>query len=146
MKSAGMGRSRVRRRRVRRVRTTTRWGHRIMDVEMTELSEVVRVLSCGWCRDGNAERRHRSATHRERTDAEPAPSSFTGGEVSGFKGERRLTSLDSLLVLRLCCMDRDSAMSVTGLWIFFRSPLYFTWGVVIRIDQSSSTHSRIQHV
>lgn len=37
-----------------------------------------------------------------------------------------LTSLDSLLVLRLCCIARDSAMSVTGLWIFFRSPLYFT--------------------
>lgn len=41
-------------------------------------------------------------------------------------GCRALTSLASLLVLRLCCMDRDSAMSVTGLWIFFRSPLYFT--------------------
>lgn len=37
-----------------------------------------------------------------------------------------LTSLASLLVLRLCCMARDSAMSVTGLWIFFRSRLYFT--------------------
>lgn len=37
-----------------------------------------------------------------------------------------LTLLASLLVLRLCCIARDSDMSVTGLWIFFRSPLYFT--------------------
>lgn len=49
-----------------------------------------------------------------------------------MEGERgnevceNLTLLASLLVLRLCCMARDSDMSVTGLWIFFRSPLYFT--------------------
>lgn len=38
-----------------------------------------------------------------------------------------LTSLANLLVLSPCCMDRDSAMSVTGLWIFLRSFLYFTY-------------------
>lgn len=47
------------------------------------------------------------------------------GGLEGGRGGG-LTWLDSLLVLRLCCMDRDSAMSVTGLWSFFRSPLYFT--------------------
>lgn len=80
-------------------------------------------MSCRmWIVTEDAEVRH--VSERELT-----PSSFPGDKVSWLEGICwRLTWLDSLLVLRLCCMDRDSAMSVTGLWSFFRSPLYFTCG------------------
>ena len=111
----GMGRSKV-----RRVRITTRWGHRIMNVWMmmnpwdSQLSEACWSLMWG---DGNSEFTHISIN-------------YTGAlklkKCEGLKAWWCLTLLDSLLVLRLCCMDSDSAMSVTGLWIFFRSPLYFT--------------------
>lgn len=62
---------------------------------------------------------------RGRCSAQTRSSQFPGlDRATGYGG---LTWLDSLLVLRPCCMDRDSDMSETGLWIFFKSPLYFTY-------------------
>lgn len=40
-------------------------------------------------------------------------------------------------------MDRDSAMSVTGLWIFFRSPLYFTYTSVHQNQAVNKNFRRI---